>query len=57
MVFLRDDITKSIREKNRKSTLEYLGVLATRDVLSDQETLITAYGMIARYDVMILIGA
>ncbi|KAL6169979.1 serine/threonine-protein kinase M1 [Exserohilum turcicum] len=48
MVFLRDDISKSTREKNRRSTIEFLDALAKRDVLSDQETLIMAYGRIAQ---------
>lgn len=47
MVFLRDDISKSTRQKNRRSTIEFLDVLAKRLVVSDQETLITAYGQIA----------
>lgn len=48
MVFLRDDISKSTRQKNRRSTIEFLDALAKRDVLSDQETLIMAYGRIAQ---------
>lgn len=48
MVFLRDDIYKSTREKNRRFTIEFLGALAKRDVISDQETLIMAYGAVAR---------
>ncbi|CAO2647756.1 Nn.00g086780.m01.CDS01 [Neocucurbitaria sp. VM-36] len=48
MVFLRDDISKSTRQKNRRSTIEFLDALSKRDVLSDQETLIMAYGQIAR---------
>ena len=47
MVFIRDDISKSTRQKNRRSTIEFLDVLSKRDVLSDQETLIMAYGQIA----------
>ncbi|KAF1842478.1 uncharacterized protein K460DRAFT_346363 [Cucurbitaria berberidis CBS 394.84] len=47
MVFLRGDISKSTRQKNRRSTIEFLDALAKRDVLSDQETLIMAYGQIA----------
>ncbi|KAF2867552.1 protein kinase rad3 [Massariosphaeria phaeospora] len=48
MVFLRDDVPKSIRGKNRMSTLEFLFTLTKRDVLSEQETLIMAYGQAAR---------
>ncbi|KAH7380651.1 protein kinase rad3 [Pyrenochaeta sp. MPI-SDFR-AT-0127] len=48
MVFLRDDISRSCRQKNRRSTIEFLAALATRNILSDQETLIMAYGLIAR---------
>jgi serine/threonine-protein kinase ATR len=48
VVFLRDDISRGIREKNRRSTVEFLDALAKRDVLSDQETLIIAYGRIAQ---------
>jgi serine/threonine-protein kinase ATR len=48
MVFLRDDIPRNIRDKNRRSTIEFLDALASRDILSDQETLIIAYGRTAR---------
>jgi serine/threonine-protein kinase ATR len=48
MVFLRNNISKSTRQKNRRSTVEFLGALAKRDVISDQETLILAYGLVAR---------
>jgi len=48
MVFLRNDISRSIRQKNRRSTVEFLGVLAKRDIISDHETLIIAYGLVAR---------
>jgi serine/threonine-protein kinase ATR len=48
MVFLRNDIPRSTRQRNRRSTVEFLGVLAKRDVISDQETLILAYGALAR---------
>jgi serine/threonine-protein kinase ATR len=47
MVFLRDDIARAPRQRNRRSTIEFLDALAKRDVLSDHETLITAYGRIA----------
>jgi hypothetical protein len=50
MVFLRDNIPSGIRKKNRQSTVEFLGALAKRNVLADQETLILAYGQVARYD-------
>jgi serine/threonine-protein kinase ATR len=48
MVFLRDDLPKSTRSKNRRSTIEFLDVLASRNILSDQETLIIAYGRTAQ---------
>jgi serine/threonine-protein kinase ATR len=48
MSFLRNDIPKNTRQKNRRSTVEFLGALAKRDVISDQETLIVAYGLVAR---------
>ncbi|KAH7552423.1 hypothetical protein BM1_08374 [Bipolaris maydis] len=48
MVFLRNDISRSTREKNRRSAIEFLDALAKRDFLSDQETLIIAYGRIAQ---------
>ncbi|USP73715.1 uncharacterized protein yc1106_00989 [Curvularia clavata] len=47
MTFLRDDMSPSTRDKNRRSTIEFLDALANRQVLSDQETLIMAYGRIA----------
>jgi serine/threonine-protein kinase ATR len=48
MVFLRDDIAKATRQKNRRSTIEFLDALASRNVLSDQETIIMAYGRTAQ---------
>ncbi|ORX98750.1 hypothetical protein BCR34DRAFT_142938 [Clohesyomyces aquaticus] len=48
IVFLRDDIPRSIRGKNRMSTLEFLHELSRRDVVSEQETIIMAYGQAAR---------
>ncbi|KAH4967839.1 hypothetical protein HBI26_107510 [Parastagonospora nodorum] len=48
MSFLRNDISRSTRQKNRRSTVEFLGALARRDVISDQETLIVSYGLVAR---------
>jgi serine/threonine-protein kinase ATR len=49
MTFLRNDIPKSTRQRNRRSTVEFLSALAKRDIISDQETLILAYGSVARY--------
>ena len=48
MVFLRDDIPRNTRDKNRRSTIEFLDALASRDNLSNQETLIMAYGRTAQ---------
>jgi serine/threonine-protein kinase ATR len=53
MVFLRSDIPSDIRQKNRRSTVEFLDALAKRGVLADQETLILAYGQVARYVVFL----
>ncbi|KAF1921015.1 hypothetical protein BDU57DRAFT_509551 [Ampelomyces quisqualis] len=47
-VFLRDSIPRHTKQKNRRSTIEFLGALAKRDVISDHETLILAYGSVAR---------
>ncbi|KAF2115782.1 hypothetical protein BDV96DRAFT_599348 [Lophiotrema nucula] len=48
MVFLRDDIPRPVRTKNRMASLEFFQTLSRRDVLSEQETLIMAYGQAAR---------
>jgi len=48
MTFLRDDIPRSIRGKNRINTLGFLHELSKRDNLSEQETLILAYTQAAR---------
>ncbi|KAK1911299.1 hypothetical protein P3342_012598 [Pyrenophora teres f. teres] len=48
MVFLRENIPRSTRGKNRRFTIEFLDALAKRDVLSDHETLIMAYGRTAQ---------
>ena len=48
MVFLRDDVPRSVRAKNRISSLEFFHTLAKRDLLAEQETLILAYGNAAR---------
>jgi serine/threonine-protein kinase ATR len=45
--FLREDLPKSIRTANRKVALEYLRVLSDRNVPSEQETLISAWGGVA----------
>ncbi|KAG9191621.1 serine/threonine-protein kinase ATR [Alternaria panax] len=47
MVFLRDDVPKNVRGKNRRSFIGFLDALAKRNILSDQETLILAYGRTA----------
>lgn len=47
MVFLRDDLSKKVKTKNRRLAIEFLDALSKRDALSDQETLIMAYGQIA----------
>lgn len=54
MVFLRDDVPKFVRRKNRMSALEFLQTLSKRDILSEQETIIMAYGQAARYVVPFL---
>lgn len=48
MVFLGNNVPRTIRQKNRRSTVEFLGALAKRDNVSDHETLILAYGSVAR---------
>ncbi|KAF9697303.1 hypothetical protein EKO04_004887 [Ascochyta lentis] len=48
MVFLRSDITSRVRQKNRTSVVEFFDALVKRGVLADQETLILAYGQVAR---------
>ncbi|KAF2178853.1 hypothetical protein K469DRAFT_598368 [Zopfia rhizophila CBS 207.26] len=48
VVFLRDDVPKSVRGKNRRATLEFFQTLSKRDILSEQETIIMAYGHAAR---------
>lgn len=48
MVFLRDDITDSVRDKNRRATMEFFNELAKRNILSEQEMLVMAYGQAAR---------
>ena len=45
--FLRDSLPKDIKAANRKIALEYLRVLSERDVISEQETLIGAWGQVA----------
>ncbi|UPX14349.1 Non-specific serine/threonine protein kinase [Ascochyta rabiei] len=48
MVFLRSDINSRVCQKNRTSVVEFFDALAKRGVLADQETLILAYGQVAR---------
>lgn len=48
MVFLRSDIASRVRQKNRTSVVEFLDALVNRGVLAEQETLILAYGQVAR---------
>lgn len=48
MTFLRNDIASRIRQKNRTSVVEFFDALAQRGVLADQESLILAYGQVAR---------
>jgi serine/threonine-protein kinase ATR len=45
--FLRDDLPEDTKEQNRKYALQSLRVLSDRDVASEQETLILAWGQIA----------
>lgn len=49
MVFLRDGINANVRQKNRRFAIEFLDALGNRDNISDHETLIMAYGSVARY--------
>lgn len=48
MAFLRDDISKQVRDKNRRATMQFFAELTRRNVISQQETLIMAYGQAAR---------
>lgn len=48
MVFLRNSIASGVRQKNRRFTLEVIDAIASKNVISDQETIIMAYGQIAR---------
>lgn len=48
MVFLRNDMSNRVRQKNRTSVVEFFDALVQRGVLADQETLILAYGHVAR---------
>lgn len=48
MTFLRDDISRHVRDKNRKATMQFLAELTRRNVPAQQETLIMAYGQAAR---------
>lgn len=48
MAFLRDDINKLVRDKNRRATIQFFAEITRRNVPSQQETLIMAYGQAAR---------
>ena len=48
MTFLRDDISKPTRDKNRRATIQFLVELTRRNVPSQQETLVMSYGQAAR---------
>lgn len=45
--FLRGDLPNGLKAANRKVALEYLRILSDRDVPSEQETLIIAWGFVA----------
>ncbi|EME41530.1 hypothetical protein DOTSEDRAFT_55328 [Dothistroma septosporum NZE10] len=45
--FLRHGLPEKIRDDNRQLALEYLRTLSDRDVASEQETLISAWGQVA----------
>ncbi|KAF2206005.1 hypothetical protein GQ43DRAFT_427658 [Delitschia confertaspora ATCC 74209] len=46
--FLRDDLPKEMKRKNRMNTLAFLQTLSKRDVFSEQETIIRTFGEAAR---------
>lgn len=48
MVFLRDDVPKKTRDKNRMLALGFFNTLSQENKLPVQETLIMAYGQAAR---------
>lgn len=45
--FLREDLPTELRERNRRVALDYLRTLSERDLLSEHETLILAWGHVA----------
>ncbi|OJD39951.1 protein kinase rad3 [Diplodia corticola] len=47
-VFLHDGVPEDIRQKNRIAALNFLVQIADRDELNEQETLIVAWGQVAR---------
>lgn len=48
-MFLHDGVPEEIRQKNRISALNVMVQIADREVLGEQETLIIAWGQVARY--------
>ena len=48
MSFLGHNVPKSVKGKNRMSTLEFFQSLSKKDAPSIQETLVIAYGQAAR---------
>ncbi|WPG99769.1 protein kinase rad3 [Acrodontium crateriforme] len=46
--FLREELPEIIRTENRRVALEYLRYLSDRDIASEHETLIAAWGQVAR---------
>ncbi|KAL0265042.1 serine/threonine-protein kinase M1 [Diplodia seriata] len=47
-VFLHDGVPEDIRQKNRISALNFMVQIADRNALGEQETLIVAWGQVAR---------
>ena len=47
MSFLRDDLQSELKAHNRKVAIEYMRTLADRDVPSEQDTMIAAWGQVA----------
>jgi serine/threonine-protein kinase ATR len=46
--FLRNDIPEAVLLKNRRETVKFLRTLSEREGLGEQETLILAWGQVAR---------
>jgi serine/threonine-protein kinase ATR len=48
VTYLREDLPEAVRSKNRLEMLDFLKCLTDRNSLSEQETLVTTWGLIGR---------